>query len=142
MVRTFFGYLARGVPDGPDDGTLAPWGVVASLPFAPEIVLPAIAQIRRLRLGGAHSYGFKTTYNPTFPDPGGSPSGWVSPWHSGLNQGPMIVMIENYRTGMVWQLLRGCPGVVGGLCAAGFDGGWLAGAAHSPSPSGTDGMHA
>ena len=142
VVRTFFGYLARGVPDGPDDGTLAPWGVVASLPFAPEIVLPAIAQIRRLRLGGAHSYGFKTTYNPTFPDPGGSPSGWVSPWHSGLNQGPMIVMIENYRTGMVWQLLRGCPGVVGGLCAAGFDGGWLAGAAHSPSPSGTDGMHA
>ena len=33
---------ARGVPDGPDDGTLAPWAVVASLPFAPELVLPSI----------------------------------------------------------------------------------------------------
>jgi hypothetical protein len=36
------GYVARGVPHGPDDGTLAPWAVVASLPFAPEIVLPTL----------------------------------------------------------------------------------------------------
>ena len=42
VERRFFGYMARGVPDGPDDGTIAPWAVVASLPFAPEIVLPAI----------------------------------------------------------------------------------------------------
>ena len=42
IERRFFDYLARGVPHGPDDGTLAPWAVVASLPFAPEIVLPAI----------------------------------------------------------------------------------------------------
>jgi hypothetical protein len=42
IERRFFGYLARGVPDGPDDGTIAPWAVAASLPFAPEIVLPAI----------------------------------------------------------------------------------------------------
>ena len=40
--RKFNDYVARGVPYGPDDGTLAPWAVVASLPFAPEIVLPAI----------------------------------------------------------------------------------------------------
>jgi hypothetical protein len=38
VARQFFGYMARGVPDGPDDGTIAPWGVIASLPFAPEIV--------------------------------------------------------------------------------------------------------
>ena len=42
IERQFFDYLARGVPYGPDDGTIAPWAVVASLPFAPEIVLPAI----------------------------------------------------------------------------------------------------
>jgi hypothetical protein len=125
VVRQFFGYRARGVPDGPDDGTLAPWGVVASLPFAPEIVLPTIAHVWRLRLGGAHSYGFKTTFNPTFPDPGGSPMGWVSPRHCGVNQGPIVVMIENYRSGLVWQLLRGCRYIVAGLRAAGFDGGWL-----------------
>ena len=38
----FYDYKTRGVPNGPDDGTLAPWAVVASLPFAPEIVLPSI----------------------------------------------------------------------------------------------------
>ena len=37
--RRFFGYAARGVPYGPDDGTIAPWAVLASLPFAPEIAL-------------------------------------------------------------------------------------------------------
>lgn len=42
IERQFFGYLGRGVPYGPDDGTLAPWAVVASLPFAPEIVLPTL----------------------------------------------------------------------------------------------------
>ena len=42
VQRRFFDYLARGAPLGPDDGTVAPWAVVASLPFAPEIVLPAI----------------------------------------------------------------------------------------------------
>ncbi len=125
LTRRFFGYRARGVPDGPDDGTIAPWGVVASLPFAPEIVLPTIAHLWRLRLGGAHRYGFKTTFNPTFPDPGGSPHGWVSPWHCGLDQAPIVLMIENYRSGLVWELLRGCRYVVAGLRAAGFTGGWL-----------------
>lgn len=122
----FFGYKARGVPDGPDDGTIAPWGVIASLPFAPDIVMPTIVHWRGLRLGGVHRYGFKTTFNPTFPDPGGSPHGWVSPWHSGLEMGPIVIMIENYRSELVWQLLRGSRPVVAGLRAAGFTGGWLA----------------
>src|SRR5256885_8960834 len=42
VTRRFLGYRARAVPYGPDDGTLAPWAVVASLPFAPEIVLPTL----------------------------------------------------------------------------------------------------
>ncbi|MEP6508244.1 MAG: glucoamylase family protein [Gemmatimonadales bacterium] len=125
IEREFFGYLARGIPDGPDDGTLAPWGVVASLPFAPEIVLPTMQHMWRLCLGGDNPYGFKTTYNPTFPDPGGSVHGWVSPYHCGLNQGPIVVMIENYRSALIWNLLRENPHVVAGLLAAGFSGGWL-----------------
>ena len=40
MAREFLGYRARGAPDGPDDGTIAPWATLAGLPFAPEIVLP------------------------------------------------------------------------------------------------------
>ncbi|MEP7096391.1 MAG: glucoamylase family protein [Dokdonella sp.] len=125
VPREFFGYVARGVPDGPDDGTVAPWGVVASLPFAPEIVLPTIASLRRLHLGGSHQYGYKTVFNPTFQDPGGSKSGWVSPAFCGLNQGPIVIMIENFRSELVWQLLRGCGPIVAGLKAAGFSGGWL-----------------
>jgi hypothetical protein len=125
VTRQFFDYLARGVPDGPDDGTIAPWGVVASLPFAPEIVLPTIANMWRPRLGEEHPYGFRTTFNPTFPDPGGSAHGWVSPYHCGLNQGPIVVMIENYRSGMIWNMLRANPQIAAGLRSAGFTGGWL-----------------
>jgi hypothetical protein len=125
VQRRFFGYRARGVPDGPDDGTIAPWAVVASLPFAPEIVLPTIAHFNRLHLHDVHQYGYKATFNPTFPDGNGSPMGWVSPWHFGINEGPIVAMIENYQSGLVWQLMRGCPYVVAGLRAAGFAGGWL-----------------
>jgi len=42
IERQFFDYLGRGVPYGPDDGTIAAWAAVTSLPFAPEIVLPTI----------------------------------------------------------------------------------------------------
>jgi len=113
------------VPDGPDDGTIAPWGVVASLPFAPEIVLPTIAHFHRLRLLDVHQYGCKATFNPTFSDGSTSPQGWVSPWHFGVNVGPIVAMIENHQSGLVWRLTRQCPAIVAGLRVAGFTGGWL-----------------
>ena len=126
IERQFFDYVARGVPYGPDDGTLAPWAVVASLPFAPEIVLPAIDHfIHQLELKAVNPYGFKATFNPTYPGQSGSARGWVSPWHYGLNQGPIVLMIENYRSGLLWRLTRNCPYIVSGLRRAGFTGGWL-----------------
>lgn len=125
IERRFFDYVARAVPYGPDDGTIAPWGVVASLPFAPEIVVPTVADFTRWHRAGDHRYGFKAAFNPTFPDPGGLPHGWVSPWHFGINEGPMVAMIENYKSGLVWQLMRECGYLVAGLRAAGFAGGWL-----------------
>ena len=121
--QQYFGYLARAVPHGPDDGTLAPFAVVASLPFAPEIVLPAIEHfIHRLELKAANPYGFKATFNATYPGKAGSAHGWVSPWHFGLNQGPIVLMIENYRSGLLWRLMRNCPYIVNGLRGAGFTG--------------------
>lgn len=126
IEREFFDYLARGVPYGPDDGTIAPWSVVASLPFAPEIVLPAINYfVHDVKLKAGNPYGFKATFNPTYPEKSGSPHGWVSPWHYGLNEGPIVSMIENYRTGLVWRLMRSCPYIARGLRRAGFTGGWL-----------------
>ena len=126
VERRFFGYLARAVPDGPDDGTIAPWAVVASLPFAPEIVLPAIDHfIHGLKLKEFNPYGFKATFNATYPGKTASACGWVSPWHYGLNQGPIVLMIENYRSGLFWRLTRNCSYIRSGLGRAGFTGGWL-----------------
>jgi hypothetical protein len=126
IERRFFDYLGRGVPYGPDDGTVGPWAVVASLPFAPEIVLPAIDYlVHQVDLKMGNPYGFKATFNPTYPDKSGNPYGWVSPWHYGINQGPINPMIENHRTGLLWRLMRGCPYVITGLRRAGFTGGWL-----------------
>ena len=127
IERHFEDYVGRGVPYGPDDGTLAPWAVVASLPFAPEIVLPAISFcIHQKKLKAANSYGFKSAFNPTHPGEPGNPYGWwVSPWYFGLNQGPITLMIENHRTGLLWRLMRDSPYIVTGLRRAGFSGGWL-----------------
>ena len=97
-----------------------------SLPFAPEIVFPSIRYYRdKLDLSAGHAYGFKATFNPTFPERGRNKWGWVSPHHYGINQGPILIMVENYRTQLVWKLMRGCPYVVEGLRRAGFSGGWL-----------------
>ncbi|HBB94643.1 MAG TPA: hypothetical protein DC054_04575 [Blastocatellia bacterium] len=123
--RVFFDYVARGVPDGPDDGTLAPWAVVASLPFAPEIVLPALKHFNQIELGVDHPYGLEATFNPTFPDEKCRDCGWLSPWHFGINEGPIVLMIENYRSDFLWRLMRSSPYIIAGLRQAGFSGGWL-----------------
>jgi hypothetical protein len=124
--REFFDYIARGAPHGPDDGTVAPWAVVASLPFAPEIVLPAIDHlVNEIDLKQGNPYGFKSTFNATYPCNCANPYGWVSPWHYGINEGPVVLMIENFRSELPWRLMRQCPYLVDGLRRAGFTGGWL-----------------
>lgn len=125
IERQFYDYISRGVPFGPDDGTIAPWAVVASLPFAPEIVLPTIQQMTSLRLMDENPYGFKTSFNQTFPDKNAAAVGWISAGHCGINQGPIVTMIENYRTQSIWSLMRKCQYVITGLRRAGFSGGWL-----------------
>ena len=126
VERKFFDYVGRGVPHGPDDGTIASWAIAASLPFAPEIVLPALDHcIHDLRLTESNPYGFKASFNPTYPADSGNPHGWVSPWHFGLNEGPTVLMVENYRSGLLWKLMRACPYIAGGLRRAGFTGAWL-----------------
>ena len=127
VTQRFLGYVARGVPHGPDDGTLAPWAVAASLPFAPEIVLPTLAHCSRQYPHMENEYGLVCSFNPTFPDRESGSSGWISKSHFALDQGPVILMIENYRSGLSWRLMRSCPYVVTGLRRAGFAGGWLTG---------------
>lgn len=123
IERRFYDYRARGIPYGPDDGTLAPWAVVASLPFAPEIVLPTIKHFDETFPEMTSKYGFKCSYNPTFS--GGSRKGWISKGYYGLDQGPIVLMIENYRSGFLWRLMRRNPYIITGLRRAGFTNGWL-----------------
>lgn len=136
--REFRGYSARGpidFPDGFDDGTIAPTAAIASLPFAPEIVLPATralhARYGRLIYG---RYGFVDSFNPsfTFADakldsgrvvPG---QGWVASDMLGIDQGPIVAMLANHRDDLVWGAMRRQPNIRRGLQRAGFTGGWLA----------------
>lgn len=128
VTRRFFDYVARGIPNGPDDGTLAPWAVLASLPFAPEIVLPSIKYFDDTYPEMTSRYGFKCSYNPTFSGTAQKgKKGWISQGYYGLDQGPIVMMIENYRSGFLWRLMRDCPEIRRGLRRAGFAGGWLGG---------------
>ena len=127
VQRTFFGYEARGAPFGPDDGTISPWAVATSVPFAPEIVVKTMRHIiERLRSLGRSPYGgFVASFNPTYPDASSNLHAWTSPWIFGLNEGPILMMIENYHTELIWNAVRRCPYIVKGLQRAGFRDGWL-----------------
>jgi hypothetical protein len=136
--RRLFGYAARGVPYGPDDGTIGGWAALASLPFAPEIALCAARNMLRRYPEMLSAQRYASGFNPTLasadrqgaprPATGGAAAdrgAWVSAGHFGLDQGIVVMMIENYRTQLIWRLMRGCPYVGAGLRRAGFRGGWL-----------------
>lgn len=61
----------------------------------------------------------------SFPDKRGNPHGWVAPWQLGLNEGPIVLMIENHASELLWNLIRRSPWIVTGLRRAEFRGGWL-----------------
>jgi hypothetical protein len=118
-----FGYAARGVPYGPDDGTLAGWATLASLPFAPAMALCAARTMMRRYPEMLTAGRYASSFNPTLASAG--EGAWVSDGHFGLDQGIVVMMIENHRTELIWRLMRSCPHVVTGLRRAGFRGGWL-----------------
>jgi hypothetical protein len=124
----FRGYWARGVSAdaAADDGTIAPTAVGGSVPFAPEVTIPTLMGFRERfgdRLYG--KYGFKDAFNLSHPSPPGAPPGWFDEQYLAIDQGPILLMIENYRSGFVWELLKKSPYVTAGLRKAGFSGGWL-----------------
>ncbi len=136
--RRFHTYWARGAGTDEinDDGTIVPTAAGGSVPFAPEVAIPALMAMRR-QYGDAifTRYGFVDAFNPTLTDatlhvsqgriiPG---VGWFDTDHLGIDQGPILLMIENHRTGLIWRLLRANPYIARGLCRSGFTGGWLSG---------------
>ena len=132
--RSFLQYAARGVAMERivDDGTIAPAAAISSLPFAPEIVLPATLEMYH-RFGASiySSYGFRDAFNASFHNsaeqqPGQGDAGWVDQDYVGIDEGSVLAMIENYRSDLVWRVMRGNPYLQRGLERAGFSGGWLA----------------
>lgn len=115
--RKFLGYAGRGT-SGPDynyfdDGTIAPYAALSSLPFAPEIVIPTIQSINRKygkKLWG--KYGYYDSFNPTV--------NWFNDDFIGIDEGPMLIMIENFRTGFVWNYVMKDPIIQQGLNKLGY----------------------
>ena len=123
VEKQFVGYVARGTPYGPDDGTISPWAALASLPFAPEIVLPMLAHLREHFPETVQERAYLRSFNPSVP--GHGPSGWIAPELCGLELGPLVLMIENHRSGFLWRLMQNCAPLKRGLRRAGFRGAWL-----------------
>ncbi len=121
--RRVFGYAARGVPYGPDDGTLCAPATLSSLPFAPALTLDAIRNMLARYPQILPQGRLASSFNPSLSD--GQGGCWVSDGHYGLDQGIVAMMIENHRSGLIWRLMRGCPYLVDGLRRAGFADGWL-----------------
>ncbi|HZF13736.1 MAG TPA: glucoamylase family protein [Thermoanaerobaculia bacterium] len=135
--RTFYGYAARGATAGEvqDDGTIAPTAAASSIVFTPELSIAAIREMRQ-RYGADlyGKYGFLDAFNPTLRTSQGVKTGHVDPnlgWfdvdYLGIDQGPIVAMVENYRSGLVWKTMRKNEHIVLGLQRAGFTGGWLEG---------------
>ena len=133
--REFRTYAARGASftEVVDDGTIAPAAAGGSLPFAPEIVIPALIAMRETYGENLfRRYGFVDAFNPTLTVAGHTQHGrtvpgvgWFDDDYLGIDQGPILCMAENHRSGLVWRVMRRNPHVIRGLRAAGFRGGWL-----------------
>lgn len=127
-LRRFEGYAARGVSVDwtNDDGTITPTAAGGSLPFAPEICLPALMAMKETYGDRVWKrYGFIDAFNPTFVTPSTGPHGWFDVDHLGIDQGPILIMAENLRSEFVWETMKKNPYIVAGLRRAGFSGGWL-----------------
>jgi hypothetical protein len=108
------GYAVHGIPPGgSDDGTIAPTAAGGAMPFVPEYSLPTLrAFYTRFRPRIWTAYGFRDAFNIT--------AGWYASDTLGIDQGPIVIMIENYRTQRVWQRFMQNPEVQRGLQRAGF----------------------
>ena len=137
----FRGYWARGAAlnDVRDDGTLAPTALGGSIPFAPDVTVAALRTMAARYGEDLYArYGFLDAFNPTLRDTAGVRTpirrgrvvlgkGWFDDQYLGIDQGPIVSMIANHRTELIWTVMKRNAHVVRGLCRAGFTGGWLEG---------------
>jgi hypothetical protein len=117
------GYAARGAPLGPDDGTIAPWAALASLPYDRQAALSGVRALLSAYPGILYEDRFPGGFNPTVKT--SRPEGWVDDRCVGIDQGLLVMTIENDRSDFIWSLMRKSEVIRTGLQRAGFTGGWL-----------------
>jgi len=103
-------------PHAPDQdrGVIAPTAALSSMPYTPDESMKALRHFYYdLGPGIWGQYGFADAFNET--------TGWVASDNLAIDEGPIIVMIENYRTGLLWRLFMSCPEVQDGLRVLGFE---------------------
>jgi len=107
------GYGAHAPNPQDDDGTMTPTGALASFPYTPDASMAALKHFYR-DLGDPlwDVYGPRDAFNLD--------TNWYSPIFMGLNQAPITVMIENYRSGLIWKLFMSNPEINGMLDRVGF----------------------
>jgi hypothetical protein len=107
------GYLAHEPTPRADNGTITPTAALASFPYTPEASMAALKHFYYDlgdKLWGI--YGFRDAYNPTVE--------YISNIYMGLNQAPITIMIENYRSGLLWKLFMANPEIIAMLDRVGF----------------------
>jgi hypothetical protein len=123
----FMTYSARGASSRyiNDDGTIAPTAAGGSVPFAPEECLHALYSIKSQYGDSIYSeYGFRDAFNLTYQNPAGY-TGWFDIDYLGIDQGPILIQIQNHQSEFVWDLMKRNKYITSGLKMAGFSGGWL-----------------
>ncbi|TXF90018.1 Tat pathway signal protein [Neolewinella aurantiaca] len=124
----FFSYRARGASARHivDDGTISPTAAGGSVPFAPDETIAALNHMWTTHYDSlVGPYGFKDAFNLTYPDPN-RPEGWFDIDYLGIDQGPILIQIENHRSGLIWKLMKKNKYIRKGLERSGFTGGWMA----------------
>ncbi|MBY0482099.1 MAG: beta-glucosidase [Chitinophagaceae bacterium] len=108
---TYTGYDAHSPTN--DHGTISPTAAISAFPYTPEYSMKALKHFY-FDLGNKvwGEYGFKDAFNET--------QNWWADSYLAIDQGPQIVMIENYRSGLIWKLFMSCPEVQSGLTKLGF----------------------
>jgi hypothetical protein len=121
----FFDYRARGACSIQivDDGTIAPTAAGGSYPFTPELSEAALHHMWTTYYADLiGEYGFKDAFNLTYVTEG-HPNGWFDMDYLGIDQGPILLMIENHKTGLLWNVMKRNPYIIAGLKKAGFSRG-------------------
>ena len=110
------GYTSHHPNTDAENGTVSPTAAVSSIVYTPEESLKVIRHLY-YDLGEKvfGKYGFYDAYNPSMVE-----GQQVVKSHLAIDQGPQVVMIENYRSGLVWDLFMTCPEIQKGLAKLGF----------------------